>query len=230
MLANLWGCQPKLLTWDTLILCNSNWPSSKGWTRRYVHLHHTWHRTDQQITLHNLLYWRMNKMLGGGGCFAAARANSCEGFRTSWWLSVCISFTLCPPCRLWAALLARHGVDPGQKPSEPLHNWIRVFLSPTRWVSGLVGDNLYIYQLLHGPTPMCSGLSAKPQRQASSLAQLAWPRSSGFAIIILGHLIQTEWTTVSSSTNEAHQASPTGLLLARCPLNELLNNFLKYCC
>lgn len=64
---------------------------------------------------------------------------------------------------------------------------------------------------------MCSGLRAKPRRRASSLAQLAWPRSSGFALIILGHLIQTEWLT-----NEAHQTSPIGLPLAKLPLNDLL--------
>lgn len=105
------------------------------------------------------------------------------------------------------------GVDPGQKPSKPLHNWIRIFLTPPRWA----GDNPYIYPLRRSPTPMCSGLRAKPRRRASSLAQLAWPRSSGFALIILGHLIQTEWLT-----NEAHQTSPIGLPLAKFPLNDLL--------
>eukprot|EP00064_Thunnus_orientalis_P008072 superscaffoldBa00000939_g8094 len=56
-------------------------------------------------------------------------------------------------------------------------------------VSGLVGGNPCTHPIRHNLTPMCSGLRAKPQRQASSLAQLAWPQSAGFAIIILGHLI-----------------------------------------
>ena len=102
-----------------------------------------------------------------------------------------------------------------------------------RWLSGPVDGNPWIHRpphpapchpLRHTPTPMCSGLRAKPQRQASSLAQLAWPRSAGFAIIILGHLIQMERMHVSSSTkaNEPHQEGPTGLLLASFPLNDLL--------
>lgn len=102
------------------------------------------HGKDQQITLHDLLYWRMNK--NPGELLCCCEGKFLWGFRTSWWLSVCISFTLSPPCPSWAASLARHGMDPSKKPSEPPHKWIRIVLSPPCWVSGLVGR-----QSLHPP-------------------------------------------------------------------------------
>lgn len=183
------------------------------------------HGTDQQITLHKSMYRRMNKTRRGAALLlwgqipvrVLGQAGGCP--------SVSVSLSA-HPASLWAASLARHGVDPSQKPSKPLRKWIRILLSPSTMMTERPGrwQSLNSPPPRHTPTPMCSGLSAKPQRQASSLAQLAWPRSAGFAIIILGHLIQTERMRVSSSTktSEPHQDGPTGLLLASFPLNDLL--------
>lgn len=76
-----------------------------------------------------------------GSFFAAAEANSHEILgRAGGCLPVSLSLSA-HPALSWAALLARHRVDPSQKPSEPLHNWIRIFLPLQCWVSGLVGGN-----------------------------------------------------------------------------------------
>lgn len=108
VLANLWECQPKLLTWDTLLLCNSNWPSSKGWTQRYFRPHQTCTGRISKSLYTTCCVEGWIKTLRELLCCGRGQI-PVRGFRTSWWLSVCISFTLRPPCLLWAALLARHG-------------------------------------------------------------------------------------------------------------------------
>lgn len=133
-----------------------------------------------------LVYWRMNKTRES--CFAAVRANSCEVLEQA---GGCPSLSLfhirltlivlsCITGMTWSGSqpeTIRASTKMDQDPSLSHHleweaQWVAISTPPP------------------SPTqrPMCSGLRAKPQRQASSMAQLAWPRSAGFAIIILGHL------------------------------------------
>lgn len=92
------------------------------------------HRMDQQITLHDS-YRRMNRTQGKLLC--CCEGKFLRGFKTSWWLSVCISFTLGPPCPprwqdvAWiSARSHKSRCITGSGPSSPRHvEWA------ARWAS-----------------------------------------------------------------------------------------------
>lgn len=106
------------------------------------------HGTDQQITLHKSMYRRMNKTRRGAALLlwgqipvrVLGQAGGCP--------SVSVSLSA-HPASLWAASLARHGVDPSQKPSKPLRKWIRILLSPSTMMTERPGR----WQSLNPPPP-----------------------------------------------------------------------------
>lgn len=106
------------------------------------------HGTDQQITLHKSMYRRMNKTRRGAALLlwgqipvrVLGQAGGCP--------SVSVSLSA-HPASLWAASLARHGVDPSQKPSKPLRKWIRILLSPSTMMTEGPGR----WQSLNSPPP-----------------------------------------------------------------------------
>lgn len=114
VLANLWECQPKLLTWDTLLLCNSNWPSSKGWTQRYFRPHRacTGRISKSLYTTCCVEGW----IKPCGSCFAAGEGKFLWGVlgQAGGCLSVSLSLSAHPACselHCWQDM----GVDPGPK-------------------------------------------------------------------------------------------------------------------
>lgn len=162
VLANLWKSRPKLFTWDTLMLCYSIQPSNKdGCNDASGNTRHTREGSADHFTRLVVLKDESNP----GEPLCCWEGKFLWGIRTSRWLSVCISFTRavlsCITGITWSESRPQARDRPGGQQS----------LHPTR------------------PPPMCSGLHAKPQRQASSLAQLERPRTARFAIIISGHLI-----------------------------------------
>lgn len=156
------------MTWDLLIFCNSIWPSNKGGcSDASADTRQTQRGSADRFTPPGVSKDDLNP--GGAALLLRGqipvRVLGQAGGRPS--VSVSLPG---PPCPSWAASLARHGADPSQRPSEPLHNWIRILPPPHHfeWAAW------WVAMPAHALGPPCQASAPGLITSPAGMAPISW--------------------------------------------------------